>query len=156
MSKAAEAVQAMKDYFFKLPHDPNFRENEMGVWEYMESIGVQVSEISLGQRCSALMKDLKYPINTKFRISESDDSDWPASTYKVYPKKVLDTAFWFITTGKFEMESKKVYRASRPKIPASSYMTKTCGACGEEFKTPYDFAKVCPSCYFAAKEAKIS
>ena len=153
MSKAEESIKAMREYFFSLPHDPNFRENEMGVWEYMELIGLQVSEISLGQRCSALMKDLKYPIHSKIR-NHNPDSDWPDSEYKVYPRKILDTAFWFITKGKFEMEAKKVF-VKKAKPAPSAIIAKTCGSCGNEFKTPYSFAKVCPSCYFTAKEAKM-
>lgn len=140
MSKAEESIQIMKDFFFKLPKDPNYRVGEMGVYEYIDRENKNVSPISLGQRASALMKALNHKINSECR-DHGDATDW-VSHHSVYPKKILDTAFWFIMSGKNLVGKQKLKPAK------TEYHVKVCEDCGKEFGTKHAWAKICLDCYY--------
>ena len=140
MSKAEAPIQAMKDYFFNLPKDPNYRVGEMGVYEYMDKERkYDISPVSLGQRSSALMKALNHKINSECR-DHGEATDW-VSHHKIYPKKILDTAYWFIKSGK--------YMVGKAKAPKAEYHVKVCIECGKEFGTKHDWAHMCLDCYHA-------
>ena len=145
MSKAEESIQIMKDYFFKLPKDPNYRVGEMGVYEYIEKEKkYNVSPISLGQRASALMKALNHKINSQCR-DHGEATDW-VSHHSIYPKKILDTASWFITSGK-NLVGKPKFKPTK-----TEYHVKVCEECGKEFGTKHSWAKICLDCFYGDEE----
>ena len=136
-----ESIDAMKSHFYRLPNDGNFRDNELGAWEYAEQCEEEVSGIALGIRASELCKALKYRVNER-RKPDNSNSDWPSGTYLVYPRKILDTAYWHITIGQHIQKAQA--KANKP--PKQAKVVKCCD-CGKEYETADSWRVRCLDCY---------
>lgn len=159
-TKAEIAMKLMKDYFWSLPSTP-LREEQLSAREYLSMKNdACTSDIKLGARASMLCKSFGYRIDSKLRDNPSDyESDWPTPSINIYPKRILDAAYWFVTlsfipklSAKQELSlMKEVFSEKEAELNKSAKVKRTCVDCGEEYETEHGWCIRCFSCYKKVK-----
>lgn len=129
--KSDDALSVMVEYYKSLPFDKNWKTSMQSAKQYVAYHGM-VSDISLGQKASALCKELGYATGEAYKKDNNPNGDWSSRGAKTYPRKVLDTAFWFLTN------------KDKPKY-------STCVDCGSQYVARASWAVRCYSCYKKSK-----